>query len=520
MAEERIAIIGAGIGGLAAAIRLAAAGRQVTLFEKEAVVGGKARSLTSDDVAIDAGPTVFTERAIFDSLFDAAGQSLDAQLTVRPADILARHAWGDGGVLDLFADPRASEAAIGDFAGAAAARGYRAFRAEAQRLYDTLEAPFLRSQRPDPITLTLRAMRRDPLGALHMRAYQSLWSALGGYFADPRLRQLFARYATYCGSDPFRTPGTLMLIAHVEARGVWMIEGGMAALAAALADAARACGATLRLGSRVSAIRLAGGRVAGLVTADGADHPADRIIANADPAAIAEGCFGDAVRRAVAPVPPRRRSLSALVWTGHARTQGFNLVRHNVFFSPDYAAEFAALRAGQPIADPSVYVCAIDRDARSDTPPPAGRERLQIIVNAAANGDTHRPSEEEIRSCHTAMLASLSRCGLALEADWPQRLTRPADFAALFPGTGGALYGRASHGWAASFRRQRARTRIPGLYCAGGATHPGAGVPMAALSGQLTAQLILSDPVSTLLSPRQAMPGGMSTRSAMTGASG
>ena len=207
-----------------------------------------------------------------------------------------------------------------------------------------------------------------------------------------------------------------------------------------------------------------------------------------------------------------------MVWLAEARASGFPLARHNVLFSPDYPAEFAALRAGRLADDPSVYVCAQDR--RDDGTAPGGPERFQIIVNAPPRGDAGGFGQAEIETCGKRMQAALARAGLMLESR-PEaiRLLTPADFEALCPSTGGALYGRASHGWAASFLRQSARTRIPGLYCAGGSTHPGAGVPMAALSGRLAAATLRRDLASTRRSHPAAMPGGTSTRSATMGVS-
>ena len=144
------------------------------------------------------------------------------------------------------------------------------------------------------------------------------------------------------------------------------------------------------------------------------------------------------------------------------------------------------------------------------------RERIQIIVNAPANGDVHTYTPEERARCTHAMMATLKRCGLQLEEPTPHQLMTPQDWEGLFPATGGALYGRASHGWAASFQRQGPRTRLPGLYCTGGATHPAAGVPMAALSGQLAARVIAKDLASMRTSRPAVTAGGMSTRSATT----
>ncbi len=519
--SARVVVIGAGIGGLTSAAMLAARGADVTVLEKEAWVGGKARRVALDGVEIDGGPTVFTLRDVFDQLFHACGARLDDYITARRAEIIARHAWGPDERLDLFADPLRSEEAIGDFAGAAAARGYRAFRHEARRIFDVLEEPFLHGEKastPLPMIWRIGPARLGDM--LAMRPFDRLWDALGAHFSDPRLRQLFGRYATYCGSSPFLAPATLMLIAHVEARGVWLIEGGIHALAKAIAQLAEAKGAQIRRNAPVSDIMTRSGRASGVRLASGEVIPADIVIANSDPNALAELRFGRAVAHAVPPVPPPKRSLSALVWYAHAATDGFDLSHHNVFFSPDYAREFAEIAGGRPPSDPSVYLCAIDRPAKEAenlSRAPGTRERIQIIVNAPSNGDTHSYPLKEIEQCNQAMRNSLARCGLTLEADAPQIVMNPHSWEALFPATGGALYGRASHGWAASFQRQGPKTRLPGLYCTGGATHPAAGVPMAALSGLLAARVIERDLASMKPSRRAAMPGGMSTRSATTG---
>ena len=521
-AQATTVIIGAGIGGLVSAALLAARGVAVTVVEATPAPGGKMRQVQAGDVSIDGGPTVFTLRHVFDEVFEMCGSSLDAHLTLRPATILARHAWGPER-LDLFADPAASEAAIGDFAGAREAAGYRAFRTEAKRIFETLDAPFLRAPKTNPLGLTWRMGLRGFADLNRIRPYQSLWNALGGHFRDPRLRQLFGRYATYCGSSPFQCPATLMLIAHVEAAGVWLIDGGMYRLARALEALAKANGAIFRYDAPVAEILVERGRAAGVMLATGERLSADSVVCNADPAAVSSGAFGAAARRAVAAHSPKQRSLSALVWCASATAQGFPLVRHNVFFSPDYKAEFADLKQGRLPHDPSIYICAQDRDAdlgADSGAAPTGTERIQIIVNAAPTGDTNPLTQAEIDQCTQAMHTTLNRAGLRLDlSEQATVLTTPSGFDTLFPQTGGALYGLASHGWAASFRRPGSRTRIPGLYCAGGSTHPGAGVPMAALSARLAVECLLQDHASTSMSPRTAMPGGISTRSRPTAAS-
>jgi 1-hydroxycarotenoid 3,4-desaturase len=509
---DSVAVVGAGIGGLAAAIDCAAAGLAVTVLERQQSPGGKLRVQEVDGAAIDAGPTVFTMRRVFEALFAAAGTSLDAHLTLHPAERLARHAWPDGSRLDLFADSARSAAAIGAFAGAAEARGFLDFCARARAIHATLEAPFMQSQRPTPLSLARRAGIRGLGDLWRVAPFDTMWHALGQHFRDPRLRQLFGRYATYCGSSPFRAPATLMLVAHVEQDGVWYVEGGMHRLARALAAVAAAQGVAFRTGAHVERI-LAGPRgVAGVRLAGGEEIAAAHVVVNADPAALAAGLFGAGLARGMS--AGGERSLSAITWAVHARAAGFPLLRHNVFFSADYAREFAALSAGRLPDEPTIYVCAQDRG--DDDAPHAGRERLLCLVNAPATADTHPLTAAEIDACTERSFAMLARSGLRLERDAAATATTtPRDFAALFPATGGALYGPAVHGSMASFRRPQARSAIPGLYLAGGATHPGAGLPMAALSGRLAAAALIADRASrasTRRSAMTAMPGGMSMR--------
>jgi 1-hydroxycarotenoid 3,4-desaturase len=513
LGQDRAVVIGAGIGGLAAAIDLAARGIAVTVFEKATTPGGKARMVDVSGTAVDGGPTVFTKRDVFDDLFAGAGATLDDHVRLSRPEILARHSWRAGESLDLPDDASGRADAIGDFAGTEAARGYVAFASAAQRVHDLLDANFMRASKVWPPGLMARIGLWRIGDLMALRPYESLWKVLGEYFPDPRLRQLFGRYATYCGSSPFDAPSTLMLIAHTEADGVWLVDGGLSALAEAMANVAAGCGVDIRYGDAVTHIDVSAGRASAVRTASGTRFAAGAVVCNADPAALAAGHFGADAVTAVRPLPRQRRSLSAVVWSATGRARVGDLSTHNVFFSGDYPAEFAALKAGCMAAEPSVYLCALDR--RQGRAPPDS-ERFQVIVNAPPTGDTHKFDSGEITRCTDAMLERLKRCGLQLEFDTPPVVTTPQDFEALFPSTGGALYGRASHGWAAAFLRQSARTRIPGLYCAGGATHPGAGVPMAALSGRLAAATLLRDRASIRRFHPVATPGGTSMPSATT----
>ncbi|WP_137181329.1 1-hydroxycarotenoid 3,4-desaturase CrtD [Roseomonas sp. AR75] len=484
--QDRVLVIGAGMGGLAAAADLARRGAAVTVLERAATPGGKMRQVQG----VDAGPTVFTMRWIFEGLFADAGERLDDALSLAPAEILARHAWRQGGRLDLFADVDRSAEAIGDFAGAADAQGYRDFVARSADIHRTLLRSFMAAERPSPLEL-VRRVGWGRLDALWRTApWRTLWSALGDHFRDPRLRQLFGRYATYTGCSPFLAPATLMLIAHVEQDGVWLVQGGMVRVAQALQALAERQGARFRFGAHVAEILLRDGRACGVRLADGEEIAADAIVFNGDVAALARGMLGQAVRRAAPDTPDAARSLSAVTWCVHAPTRGFPLLHHNVFFAEDYAGEFDAVFRRRAIcAAPTVYLCAQDRgfgEIGDGTP-----ERMLLLINAPPDGDSH-DFTPELPALADRTLGVLRDCGLELDLGEAVPTT-PTGFDALFPASGGALYGRAGHGATGTFARPGAATRLPGLYCAGGSVHPGAGIPMAAMSGRLAAARVLED---------------------------
>ena len=521
---HRVVVIGAGVGGLVSALLLACRGLQVTLVERAATPGGKMRQVMAGGAAVDAGPTVFTMRWVMEQIFESAGASLTDGLTLNPLGVLARHAWGPDQRLDLFSDAARSADAIAQFAGPDEARRFVAFCAQARKVYDTLEGPYIRSERP-----TLLRMATD-LGPRGLRVlaglgpFATLWRSLARHFHDPRLQQLFGRYATYCGSSPFAAPATLMLVAQVEMDGVWAVEGGMLAVAQALADLAQRRGATLRYGQACEEVLVRHGRACGVRLAGGETLQADSVVFNGDVAALPAGLFGAAATGAAPAVAPESRSLSAMTWAIHARTQGFPLVRHNVFFCDDYAAEFRDIFQHRRLPrQGTVYVCAQDRDDTGAPPNhtidnPGGLERLLCLVNAPATGDRGAFAPSETQQCEQTHFSLLQRSGLTI-ARQPSNtvLTTPTDFNTLFPATGGALYGQASRGWMDSFRRPSATSRLPGLYLAGGSVHPGPGVPMAALSGQLAAATLMAHLDSTSRSRRVHISGGMSTRSATTG---
>lgn len=515
--KPHVVVIGAGIGGLVTALDLVRQNFAVTVVERAEGPGGKMRQVMVGGVAIDAGPTVLTLRGVFDDIFAAAGAALDERLTLRPLDVIGRHAWSDGSRLDLFADRERSASAIESFAGPREAAGYRRFASDTARLFQLLDPTFLRASRPSLAAFIQRLGPRGLAILARTNPFATMAGALHGYFRDPRLLQLFGRYATYCGSSPYRAPAVLLVVAAVEQAGVWRIDGGMQALADALADLAATRGVIFRYAAEAREILARGGRAAGVLLANGETVHGNAVVFNGDAQALATGLLGPSAVRA-APVSSRDiPSLSAITWKIRAPASGFPLSHHNVFFSPNYRAEFDALARGRLPDTPTVYVCAQDRDANGILPTEIASERLLCLVNAPAKGGDDRLDPQEIAACETRTFHHLRRCGLQLDPASAQTVTTtPADFAALFPGTRGSLYGAATAGPLASFRRPAATSRMAGLYLAGGSCHPGAGVPMAAISGRLAAARILRDFASTSLSAAVDMPGGTPMPSATT----
>jgi 1-hydroxycarotenoid 3,4-desaturase len=496
VSARKIIIIGAGMGGLAAAADLARQDCKVTVLERASRPGGKMREVEVGGAKIDGGPTVFTMAWVFEGLFGDAGEDLYECLPLESAQILARHRWcdADGKVsaLDLFADIDQSVDAISAFAGKAEGQGYRNFCARSRDIYETLRGPFIAGQRPNPFSLVSRVGFHRLDAMMRTAPHRTMWDALGTYFQDPRLKQLFGRYATYCGSSPFQAPATLMLIAHVEQDGVWRVKGGMARVAEALQGLAQRQGAQFLFDAHVAEIIVENGKVSGVLMANGERLLADAIVFNGDMSALGSGLLGTQTKPATKPVVPAHRSQSALTWCVTAKTKGMALAHHNVFFSKNYRAEFDDVFKVRAIPrEATIYVCAQDRGDEC-VAPVGGTERLLVLVNAPADGDTRAFDQAETTKARDAAWRLMADCGLEID-NLEAVTTAPDGFNALFPASGGALYGLANHGPLASFQRPGARSKIAGLYLAGGTVHPGPGIPMAALSGRLAAQQIMRD---------------------------
>lgn len=488
-----VAIVGAGIGGLAAALRLSHQGVRVTVLERHNTAGGKMRSLLTPAGDVDAGPTVLTMKPVFEELFADVGLHLEDHVALQAEKILARHFWADGASLDLMQDPAQSHENVKKMFGARAAEDFAKFTLRTQKLFDAFDAPMIRSAAPSQLELAVKVCK-DPRLVRAMEPMRSLSNSLSHAFNEPRLAQLFARYATYVGGLPASSPALLSLIWQAESQGVWHVSGGMHQLAKSIETCARNFGAEFYYNTHVKRIETQNGRACAAHTHD-ARLPFDAVMFNGDPNALVEGHLGKSVTHSVKPSTTSPRSLSANVMSFAAIPKGVDLAAHNVFFADDPETEYTPLSKGLQQSDPTLYICAQDRFGANT---PDGLERFETILNSPPISGDSPPREKEREQCLTLILQRLSRFGLSF---FPRptldSLTMSTDFNQLFAASKGSLYGRSPHGMMAAFKRPTARTPVKGLYLAGGGAHPGAGVPMATLSGKHAAEAILSDLIST-----------------------
>jgi phytoene desaturase len=492
---SQVVVIGAGVGGMAVAARLAALGHDVTVCEAAGEIGGKL-GLIEQEVAghgtfrFDTGPSLVTMPQVFHDLFEATG-GWPEELSFTPLDPIARYRFADGTTFDATSDLPVLGERLDTALGPGNGDDWRSFLSRAERVWNASRVPFLESALNGPAGIAGLAARR-PRDIAAIAPGRSLRSLGRRHLRDARLRMFLDRYATYTGSDPRRAPAALAAVPYVEqAYGGWYVTGGLHRLGLAIRDRAVLCGARIRLGSRVVRIETAGGRASGVLLEDGSRLVADVVVANADAAQV-YGALIDApaAARRLAKATP---SLSGfvLLLAVQGRTPG--LGHHNVLFPQDYDAEFDAIFGADasPVADPTLYVSAPDDPAVR----PDGCEAWFVLVNAPRHGtgrgavDWRAPGLAETYA--ESLLDLLGDRGLPVRDRvlWSRALS-PADLELRTGAPGGAIYGTSSNGAGAAFLRPANRSPVPGLFLVGGSSHPGGGLPLVALSAQITAGLI------------------------------
>lgn len=491
---SKIVVVGAGVGGLAAAARLAARGHAVTVCEQAATVGGKLGVLekaTPEGVfRFDTGPSLLTMPEVFADLFRDTGDPIETVLDLVPLDPIARYRFSDGTRLDSTADLDVFCARLDAALGPGSGADWRRFTRRAEQIWQAVSQPFLRSTVDGLGTLARQATRvRDLAAVAPGRSLRWLGSRL---LHDQRLQTFLDRYATYTGSDPRRAPAALAVVPYIEQTfGAWYIRRGLHTLADALLDRATSLGATVRTGTEVTAIELAGERVSGVRLAGGGRLPADIVVANTDAAQVYTELLPR--RRLARKVERAEPSLSAFAVLLGVRGRTPSAAQHNVLFPTDYDAEFDAVFGNRaaPVADPTLYVNIPD----DPTVRPDGYESWFVLVNAPRHGqgpgalDWDSPGLAE--SYADRLLGLLARRGMAVADRMIFReILTPADLERRTWAPGGAIYGSSSNGVRSAFLRPANRSPVHGLFLVGGSSHPGGGLPLVALSAEIVADLI------------------------------
>jgi phytoene desaturase len=492
---DRIGVVGGGLAGLAAAVTLAARGRRVVLFERSPWLGGKAAVLAERGFRFDMGPTILTLPSVLARLFAEAGRELHGELDLVPLDPQWRCFFTDRSTLDLVADVEAMEAGLDAYApGAGAGAGYRRFLTAAERLHAISERYFFwRSVGSVRDTFDANTTFRLSVlsDLLALRFGRTVAGTVRGAVREPRVAQMLDHFTQYVGSAPGASPAVLCGIAHMQTKeGIWYPRGGTRAVPEALARLAADLGVELRTGTGVRRILVEGGAACGVETDAGERVPLAAVVSNCDSVRthreLLAGTPGAARferRRAYEPA-----CSGVVLYLGLDRAYP-HLLHHNFVFSQDPEEEFASIyRRGEPAADPTCYVCAPARTEPGVAP--AGGEALYVLVHTPYLRPHHDwsrmlPAYRRVILDKLAQTAGLE--DLESRIVFEAALT-PQDIHTRYHVLNGAIYGLASHGrFLGAFKPANRSPDVRNLYLAGGAAHPGPGMPMVLMSGWIAA---------------------------------
>jgi phytoene desaturase len=479
------------MGGLATAIRLAAAGHRVQVFEKNERVGGKLNLLEKDGYRWDTGPSLITMPFVYRDLFREAGRDFADYVELVPIEPITRYFYPNGSIFDASDSLSSMTEAIEEL-NPSDVSAYFKYLAYSRRLYDLTAEVFLFNGFNNPRDL-LKMRLTD---SFKIDPFRTVHGANAAFFKDPRLVQLFDRYATYNGSSPYLAPATLNVIPWVELGiGGWYVRGGLYALAQAYLKLACEMGVEVHTGQAVSRVLHKNRRISGVALEKGGEIEAEVVVANTDVTYTNRALLGnksEGWRRFTGLEP----SCSGFVLFLGVKKQYQQLRHHNILFSRDYRNEFADIFERKvPPPDPTIYICWTGRT--DPTHAPAGHSNLFVLVNApylTDNYDWQKPGTAQ--AYRDVIINRMREFGLegleeALEVE---EIMTPLDLQERYNAERGAIYGLSSNNRFSAFLRPPNRSRkIKGLYYVGGSTHPGGGVPLVTLSARIVANLIQQD---------------------------
>ena len=483
----RVIVIGSGIGGLATAIRLACKGYEVTVLEKNDAPGGKLGLIERNGYRFDTGPSLFTQPANLEELFALAGEPIQEYFRYRTVDVSCRYFYEDGKRIEAYTDREAFAAEMQRVTGEDPER-VRRYLSEAEQVYENVGRIFL----DHSLHSTSTWLHPRVFKALASTGFGHLFRSLDGFnrdrFRTPEAVQLFNRYATYNGSNPYRAPGMLSLIPHLEHNeGTFYPEGGMISIVEALHRLALKKGVEFRFGEKVEGIHTGQGRVTG-VQSGGQFLPADIVVSNVDVYYTYRDLLKD--ERRAANVLKRERSSSALIFYWGIGRSFPELHLHNIFFSRDYEAEFRHLfDLKRPYPDPTVYINITSKMEEGQAP--AGGENWFVMLNAPAGDALSDP--EAVNAARENTLDKLERMlGSEIRSHIEtEDILTPGGIQQKTDSYLGSLYGTSSNSkWAAFLRHPNQRGAFRDLFFTGGSVHPGGGIPLCMKSARIVADML------------------------------
>jgi phytoene desaturase len=489
---KKIAVIGAGLGGLSAAARLAAKGNEVHIFEKNSYAGGKASQFYEQGFRFDTGPSLLTMPYVLNDLFNECGENPDDYISLKKLENVCRYFFNSGTIINAYSDiekfgEEISEKTIDD------EESLNDFFNYSKTIYDLTADLFLFNSPSDPKTLFNRNALRTLFNIHKIDSFRTVHQAVSSFFKDKKLIQLFDRYATYNGSNPFEAPATLNIIPYVEYfPGSYLPVGGIYSIPNALKNLAEKKGVIFHFNSIVEEIMLRNKTVVG-IKANGEEIPFDKVISNIDVNITFKNLLNDISTFESRRYKKLKPSLSGVVFYWAVDNQFPQLETHNIIFSEDYKKEFDQLTKQKIIPDePTVYIYISSKLNPDDAP--KGKENWFVMINVPY--DDGQNWQEEISDARKNVIDKINKV-LKINIEQNilfEKILTPKELEAKTAAYRGSIYGISSDKRTSAFLRQQNKSRtIKNLYFCGGSAHPGGGIPLVILSGKIVSDIIQSE---------------------------
>ncbi|MFO8233899.1 MAG: 1-hydroxycarotenoid 3,4-desaturase CrtD [Bacteroidales bacterium] len=485
--HRKAIIIGSGIGGIATAVRLAIKGLDVSVFEKNDYPGGKIAELNEGNYRFDSGPTVFTLPHLVDELFKLAGKQPSEYFKYRKLDSSARYFWEDGVVADSYSDTKDFISELSEKTGEKP-HHIRRFLGKSKELYDLTSDVFIFNSIHERTKMFKKSSLKALINFHKLDVFSTMHEANQKQFASPKVIQFFDRYATYNGSNPYKTPATLNVIPHLEHNtGAYFPEKGMYSLVKSLVKLAREIGVKFNFNDEVLKLHTNNSRVTEVESKSGI-HNADYVVSDMDIHHFYQNVFNS--DKHFRQLTKQEKSSSALIFYWGMTDEFPEVGLHNILFSENYESEFQSLFDRKEInSDPTVYIFVSSKQVSGDAP--VGKENWYVMINAPENigqdwDNLRNEARENILNKIERILGKNVRAFIEYE-----KVSDPLDIERLTGAYHGSLYGNSSNGKFAAFNRHPNFSRaFRGLYFTGGSVHPGGGIPLALASARIVADKI------------------------------